>query len=169
MLKIRSGIGYDLHRIEAGDGLYIGGIKVSDTLRFIAHSDGDILIHALIDSLLGAVGEKDIGEHFPDTDDRYKNIRSTFLLEKTAALLKAKQFEIMNIDSVIIAERPKISPFKDQIRENIAAILGIPRDDFNVKAKTKEKTKEETGGDCDSVGRGEAAECYCIAMVRSTG
>jgi len=165
MLKIRSGIGYDLHRIEAGDGLYIGGIKVSDTLRFIAHSDGDILIHALIDSLLGAVGEKDIGEHFPDTDDRYKNIRSTLLLEKTASLLKDKQFEIMNIDSVIIAERPKISPFKDRIRENIAAILGIPKDDFNVKAKTKEKT----GGDHDSENRGEAAECYCIAMVRSIG
>lgn len=165
MQKIRSGIGYDLHRIEAGDGLYIGGIKVSDTLRFIAHSDGDILIHALIDSLLGAVGEKDIGEHFPDTDDRYKNIRSTLLLEKTAALLKDKQFEIMNIDSVIIAERPKISPFKDRIRENIAAILGIPKDDFNVKAKTKEKT----GAHHDSVGRGGAAECYCVAMVRSTG
>lgn len=163
MLKIRSGIGYDLHRVEVGDGLYIGGINVSDTLRFIAHSDGDVLIHALIDSLLGAVGEKDIGEHFPDTDDRYKNIRSTLLLEKTAALLRDKHFEILNIDSVIIAEKPRLSPFKDKIRDNIAAILGIPKDDFNVKAKTKEKT----GG--DPVGRGEAVECYCVAMVRSTG
>ncbi len=163
MLKIRSGIGYDLHRIEGGDGLYIGGVKVSDTLRFIAHSDGDVLVHALIDSLLGAVGEKDIGEHFPDTDDRYKNIKSTLLLEKTTALLKNKHFEIMNIDSVIIAERPRLSPFKDQIRDNIAAILGIPKEDFNVKAKTKEKTGT------DPVGRGEAAECYCVAMIRSTG
>lgn len=163
MLKIRSGIGYDLHRMEVGDGLYIGGIKVSDTLRFIAHSDGDVLIHALIDSLLGAVGEKDIGEHFPDTDHRYKNIRSTLLLEKTAALLKDKHFEIMNIDSVIIAERPKISPFKDRIRENIASILGIPKDDFNVKAKTKEKTGT------DPVDGGETAECYCVAMIRSNG
>lgn len=160
-LKIRSGIGYDIHRIEAGSGLFLGGIKVSDSLRFVAHSDGDLLIHALIDSLLGAVGEKDIGEHFPDTDDRYKNIKSTLLLEKTAALLKEKNVEIMNIDSVIIAETPKISPFKDKIRDNIASILGIPREDVNVKAKTKEKTGE--------VGRGEAMECYCVVMVRSRG
>jgi 2-C-methyl-D-erythritol 2,4-cyclodiphosphate synthase len=160
-LKIRSGIGYDIHRIEAGSGLFLGGIKVSDSLRFAAHSDGDLLIHALIDSLLGAVGEKDIGEHFPDTDDRYKNIKSTLLLAKTAALLKEKNIEIMNIDSVIIAEVPKISPFKDKIRDNIASILGIPREDVNVKAKTKEKMGE--------VGRGEAMECYCVVMVRSTG
>jgi 2-C-methyl-D-erythritol 2,4-cyclodiphosphate synthase len=160
MLKIRSGIGYDIHRIEAGNGLYIGGINVSDTLRFAAHSDGDLLIHALIDSLLGAIGEKDIGEHFPDTDEQYKNIRSTVLLEKTMALLKKKNFEIMNIDSVIIAEAPKISPFKDRIRDNIAAVLGLSREDFNLKAKTKE-------GSTDSVGRGEAMECYCVAMVRS--
>jgi 2-C-methyl-D-erythritol 2,4-cyclodiphosphate synthase len=160
MLKIRSGIGYDIHRIEAGNGLYIGGINVSDTLRFVAHSDGDLLIHALIDSLLGAIGEKDIGEHFPDTDEQYKNIRSTVLLEKTVDLLKKKNFEIMNIDSVIIAEAPKISPFKDRIRDNIASILGLSREDFNLKAKTKE-------GSSDSVGRGEAMECYCVAMVRS--
>jgi 2-C-methyl-D-erythritol 2,4-cyclodiphosphate synthase len=169
MLKIRSGIGYDLHRIEAGSGLYIGGIRVSDTLRFIAHSDGDLLIHALIDSLLGAIGEKDIGEHFPDTDEQYKNIKSTILLEKIAALLKEKNVEIMNIDSVIIAERPKISPFKDKIRDNIAAILGIPREDFNVKAKTKENGPNSTNSDSDSVGRGEAMECYCVAMVRCKG
>lgn len=163
MLKIRSGIGYDMHRIEEGTGLYIGGIRVSDNLRFVAHSDGDLLIHALIDSLLGAIGEKDIGEHFPDTDAQYKNIRSTILLEKIAALLKEKNFEIINIDSVIIAERPKISPFKDEIRDSIAAILGIPREDFNVKAKTKEGTPNST----DIVSRGEAMECYCVAMVRS--
>ena len=158
-LKIRSGIGYDIHRIEAGSGLCLGGIKVSNSLRFVSHSDGDLLIHALIDSLLGAVGEKDIGEHFPNTEDRYKNIKSTLLLEKTAALLKEKNVEIMNIDSVIIAETPKISPFKDKIRDNIASILGIPREDVNVKAKTKEKTGE--------VGRGEAMECYCVVMVRN--
>ncbi|MCP5106980.1 MAG: 2-C-methyl-D-erythritol 2,4-cyclodiphosphate synthase [bacterium] len=162
MLKIRSGIGYDLHRIEPGNGLYIGGVKVSDTLRFVAHSDGDLLIHALIDSLLGAIGEKDIGEHFPDTDDRYRNIKSTVLLEKTVTLLKEQEFEIMNIDSVIIAERPKLSPFKDKIRDNISGILGIPREDFNVKAKTKEKINT------DETGRVEAIECYCVAMVRRT-
>lgn len=163
MLKIRSGIGYDIHRIEGGSGLYIGGIQVSDTLRFVAHSDGDVLIHALIDSLLGAIGEKDIGEHFPDTDEQYKNIRSTILLEKIVALLNEKNFEIMNIDSIIIAERPKLSPYKDEIRDNIAAILGIPREDVNIKAKTKEGTSNST----DIVARGEAMECYCISMVRA--
>jgi 2-C-methyl-D-erythritol 2,4-cyclodiphosphate synthase len=113
----------------------------------------------LIDSLLGAIGEKDIGRHFPDTDPRYKNIRSTRLLEKTKVLLKEKNVEIMNIDSVIIAEEPKLSPFIDSIRSNVASLLGIPVEDFNVKAKTSERIGE--------VGRGEAMECYCIVMVRS--
>ncbi|MCP4156567.1 MAG: 2-C-methyl-D-erythritol 2,4-cyclodiphosphate synthase [bacterium] len=156
---MRSGIGYDLHRMEKGKGLILGGIKISDTLKFVAHSDGDLLIHALIDSLLGAIGAKDIGEYFPDTDARYKDIKSTVLLEKTLDIVKEKNYEIMNIDSVVIAETPKISPFKEQIRDNIASILEIPREDFNIKAKTKEKV--------DAVGRGEAMECYCISMVRS--
>ncbi|MCP4217928.1 MAG: 2-C-methyl-D-erythritol 2,4-cyclodiphosphate synthase [bacterium] len=160
MLKIRSGIGYDLHRMEKGNGLFLGGVKVSETHKFIAHSDGDLLIHALIDSLLGAIGEKDIGELFPDTDDAYKNIRSTVLLEKTVTILKEKKYEIINIDSVIIAETPKISPFKDQIKKTITSLLDIPEEDFNIKAKTKEKT--------GAVGRGEAMECYCISMVRYT-
>jgi 2-C-methyl-D-erythritol 2,4-cyclodiphosphate synthase len=160
MLKIRSGIGYDIHRIEPGDGLYLGGIKISETLRFTAHSDGDILLHALIDSLLGAVGEKDIGELFPDTDSRYKNIQSTHLLKETLAILNQKEFEIMNIDSVIIAETPKLSPFKDQIKTNVATLLNIPVEDFNIKAKTAEKI--------GAVGRGEAMECYCMAMVRKS-
>jgi 2-C-methyl-D-erythritol 2,4-cyclodiphosphate synthase len=160
MLKIRSGIGYDIHRLEKGDGLFLGGVQVSNEFRFEAHSDGDVLIHALIDSLLGAIGEKDIGELFPDTDQRYKNIKSALLLEKTLEILGQKHFEIINIDSVIIAETPKISPFKEKIRENIASILGIAPGDFNLKAKTGEKT--------GAVGRGEAMECYCIAMVRST-
>jgi 2-C-methyl-D-erythritol 2,4-cyclodiphosphate synthase len=160
MLKIRSGIGYDIHRIEKGDGLFLGGVQVSNELCFVAHSDGDLLIHALIDSLLGAIGEKDIGELFPDTDPRFKNIKSTVLLEKTLEILEQKHFEIMNIDAVIIAEFPKISPFKEKIRENIASILGIAGEDFNLKAKTKEKT--------GAVGRGEAMECYCVSMVRST-
>lgn len=158
MLKIRSGIGYDLHRIEAGDNLVIGGISVSNQLKAIAHSDGDLLIHALIDSLLGAAGENDIGQLFPDTDEQYKNIRSTILLAKTRAILHQKNYEIINIDAVIIAEQPKLSPFKEQIKANIAHILQIPVDDVNLKAKTKEKV--------DAVGRGEAIECFCVSMIR---
>jgi 2-C-methyl-D-erythritol 2,4-cyclodiphosphate synthase len=158
VLKIRSGIGYDFHRIEKGDGLILGGVKVSGSLRFVAHSDGDVLLHALIDSLLGAIGEKDIGELFPDSDARYKNIKSTVLLEKTMEILERKHFEIINIDSVLIAEIPKISPFKEKIRQNVSTILGIAMEDFNLKAKTREKT--------GIVGRGGAMECYCVAMVR---
>ncbi len=158
MLKIRSGIGYDLHRLEAGDGLYLGGVRISDSLRFVAHSDGDLLIHALIDSLMGAIGEKDIGELFPDSDPQYKNVKSTELLKKALNIFRENEYEIINIDSVVIAETPRLSPFKDSIRDNIAALLEIPREDFNLKAKTAEKT--------GAVGRGEAMECYCISMVR---
>lgn len=162
MLKIRSGIGYDIHRMEAekgsGNGLFLGGVKVSDSLRFIAHSDGDLLIHALIDSLLGAAGEKDIGELFPDTDPRYQGIKSTVLLKESLDILKSAHFEIVNIDAVIITEIPKLSPFKEQIKQNMAHLLGIPPEDFNIKAKTKEKT--------GAVGRGEAMECYCVSMIR---
>jgi len=159
MLKIRSGIGYDIHSLKRGKGLYIGGIKVSDEFSFIAHSDGDVLIHALIDSLLGAIGEEDIGEKFPDTNEKYKNISSVKLLKEVNTLLKKKNFEIINIDSVIIAQKPALSKFKSKIIDNISSILNISTDRFNVKAKTREGL-----GD---VGRGEAIECYCICMVRS--
>ncbi|MCK4835401.1 MAG: 2-C-methyl-D-erythritol 2,4-cyclodiphosphate synthase, partial [Candidatus Aminicenantes bacterium] len=119
---------------------------------------GDVLLHALIDSLLGAIGERDIGEMFPDTDPQYKNIKSEHLLVKTLEILKEKQYEILNIDCVVIAERPKIAPFRETIRKKVTEILDIPEEDFNIKAKTKEKL--------DSVGRGEAIECFCISMVR---
>ena len=158
MLKIRSGIGYDIHRLKDGNGLYIGGILVSKDLEFVAHSDGDVLIHALVDSLLGAIGESDIGELFPDTDPAYKGRKSSYFLEKVIDIYKEKKIEIMNIDSVVIAELPKISPFKSEIINNISSILGVEKDRFNVKAKTKEKV--------DSVGKGDAIECYCISMIR---
>lgn len=158
MLKIRSGLGYDIHRVKRGNGLYIGGIKVSDDLEFVSHSDGDLLIHALIDSLLGAIGENDIGELFPDTDIKYKRIKSDKLLAEVMKLYREKNVEIINIDCVIITEAPKISPFKIRIRENISKLLGIDYLDFNIKAKTKEKVGE--------VGRGEAIECFCTSMVR---
>lgn len=158
MLKIRSGIGYDIHRLKDGNGLYIGGILVSKDLEFIAHSDGDVLIHALTDSLLGAIGESDIGELFPDSDPAYKDKKSSYFLEKVIDIYKKKKIEIMNIDSVIIAELPKISHFKSEIINNISSILGVEKDRFNVKAKTKEKV--------DSVGKGDAIECYCISMIR---
>jgi len=158
MLKIRSGIGYDIHRIEPGTGLKLGGILVADDIQFVAHSDGDVLIHAIIDSLLGVIGEKDIGEQFPDTDDKFKNIDSQDLLRETLLLVKEKQMEIQNVDCVVIAERPSLKPFKSEIKKNLTSIMNLESDDFNFKAKTKEKVGE--------VGRGEAIECFCVSLVR---
>jgi 2-C-methyl-D-erythritol 2,4-cyclodiphosphate synthase len=158
MIKIRSGIGYDIHRLTKGDGLFLGGVKVSEQLQFMAHSDGDVLIHSLIDALLGAIGYPDIGEIFPDTDTRYQNIKSDILLKKTLNILQEEDYEIMNIDCVLIAQDPRLSDFKIKIKKNISSLLGIPEADFNLKAKTKEKL--------DAVGRGEGIECFCIAMVR---
>lgn len=158
MIKIRSGIGYDIHRLVPGTGLMIGGIRVADSLQAQAHSDGDVLIHSLIDALLGAMGQPDIGELFPDSDPAYKGIASSVLLGKVKELLVRNHFEILNLDCVLVIENPKIAPFKKEIIKNISGILGIPRSDFNVKAKTKEKL--------DAVGRGEALECFSMAMIR---
>ncbi len=159
MLKIRSGIGYDIHRIKSGNGLYIGGIKVSNDMEFISHSDGDVLIHALSDSLLGAIGEADIGELFPDSDPEFKGKESKYFLEAVMDIYRKRDIEIINIDSVIIAELPKLSPFKSEIRKKISSILGIETDRFNMKSKTKERVD-------DAVGNGEAIECYCVSMIR---
>ena len=158
MIKIRSGIGYDIHRLVPGDGLMLGGIKVSDSLRAEAHSDGDVLIHSLIDALLGAMGQPDIGEMFPDSDPAYRGIAGSILLKKTKELLATQGYEILNLDSIVVIEAPKIAPFKKDIITTVSGILGIPRADFNLKAKTKEKL--------DAVGRGEAIECFSIAMIR---
>jgi 2-C-methyl-D-erythritol 2,4-cyclodiphosphate synthase len=158
MIKIRSGIGYDIHRLVPGDGLLIGGVKVATHLKAEAHSDGDVLIHSLIDALLGAMGQPDIGEMFPDSDPAYKGIASSELLRRVTALLEEKKYEIMNLDSVVVIEAAKIAPYKGEIRKNIACILGISQADFNLKGKSKEKI--------DAVGRGEALECFSMAMIR---
>jgi 2-C-methyl-D-erythritol 2,4-cyclodiphosphate synthase len=161
VIRIRSGIGYDIHRLVPGDGLMLGGIKVSTTLKAEAHSDGDVLIHSLIDALLGAMGGPDIGELFPDTAPEYKGIASTELLRRVKAILDDGKVEIMNLDCVVVGEAPKISPYKVEIKRNIARILGIPQADCNLKGKSKEKL--------DAVGRGEAIECFSMAMIRLNG
>jgi 2-C-methyl-D-erythritol 2,4-cyclodiphosphate synthase len=159
MTKIRSGIGYDIHRLKAGNGLLVGGVEISASLMAEAHSDGDVLIHSLLDALLGAMGQPDIGELFPDSDPQFKGIASSQLLRQVKEILDSHNFEILNIDCILILETPKISPFKNQIKNNIAAILKIPPTDFNVKAKTKEKI--------GAIGRGEALECFTTVLIRS--
>lgn len=158
MIKIRSGVGYDIHRLAPGDGLMLGGVKISAALKAEAHSDGDVLVHSLIDALLGAMGGQDIGELFPDSDPAYKNMAGAALLKKVNEMLDKSGFEIINIDSVVVLEAPKITPFKAEIRKKMAGLLGIPQADFNIKGKSKEKM--------DAVGRGEAIECFSIAMIR---
>jgi 2-C-methyl-D-erythritol 2,4-cyclodiphosphate synthase len=161
VIRIRSGIGYDIHRLVPGDGLMVGGVKVSSTLKAEAHSDGDVLVHSLIDALLGAMGGADIGELFPDTDPAFKGIAGADLLRRVKAMLDNGNFEIMNLDCVVVSEAPKIAPFKAEIRKNISRILGIPQADCSLKGKSKEKL--------DAVGRGEAIECFSIAMIRYKG
>jgi len=159
MLKIRAGTGYDIHRLETGEGLFIGGIKVSDELRSVAHSDGDVLIHALVDSLLGASGQPDIGDIYPDTETGFKGIPSSRLLEDTMNRLDTLGFRVVNMDCTIVAQRPSLKNYKPLIRANLSRLLSIPEDSVGVKAKTREGL--------DSVGRGEAIECFCICMIRS--
>jgi 2-C-methyl-D-erythritol 2,4-cyclodiphosphate synthase len=159
MIKIRSGIGYDIHRLKAGNGLLVGGVKISESLMAEAHSDGDVLIHSLIDALLGAMGQPDIGELFPDSDPQFKGIASLQLLRQVKEILVNNHFEILNIDCILIIETPKISPFKSEIKKNIAATLQIPQTDFNMKAKTREKL--------GAIGRGEALECFSTVIIRS--
>jgi len=159
MTNIRTGIGYDIHRLKTGSGLFVGGVKVSGSLMAEAHSDGDVLVHSLIDALLGAMGQPDIGELFPDNDPQFKGIASLQLLRQVKEILDNTHFEILNIDCVLIIQSPKISLFKNEIKKNIAATLKIPQTDFNVKAKTKENI--------DAVGRGEACECFTTVLIRS--
>lgn len=135
---IRIGCGYDVHRFSKDRDLILGGVKIDFRMGLLGHSDADVLIHAVCDALLGAAGLGDIGKHFPDSDDRYKNIDSKIILRKTGDLLKEKGFSVINVDSTVIAQKPKISEFTPLMEENIASCLGIDCSFVNVKATTEE-------------------------------
>lgn len=134
----RVGQGFDVHRFEKGRELYIGGVKI-DHIGLAGHSDADVLIHAVIDALLGASALGDIGELFPDNDSQYKNIRSTVLLEIVIKKLNETGWLIENIDATVICETPKISLYREQIRQNLSNVIGIPIERIMVKGKTTEK------------------------------
>lgn len=138
-MNLRVGSGFDVHRFEEGRELFLGGILIEDHIGLSGHSDADVLIHAVIDALLGATAIGDIGELFPDTDNAFKNIRSTILLEKVVSELHSRGWQIVNVDSTVICETPKISKYKLQIREKLAEIMKIPLDCVMVKGKTTEK------------------------------
>ena len=157
-MRIKAGLGYDIHRLVEGRKLFLGGVEIDFPKGLKGHSDGDCLIHALIDALLGAAGEKDIGQIFPDTDPRYNDIQSTELLKKVVGMINEKDMEILSIDSIIIAEKPKLAPYIHQMKEILCPILGVGRDDLGIKAKTNEGLGE--------IGQGVAIASWAQVLVK---
>jgi 2-C-methyl-D-erythritol 2,4-cyclodiphosphate synthase len=155
----RSGIGYDLHRLEAGRKLIVGGIELQFDKGPVGHSDGDVLAHAMCDAILGAAGAGDIGTHFPDTDPKWKGANSMLFLEHARKLLDEKHFAIEWIDAVVITEKPKLGPHFPKMREALAKALGVSIDHIHLKAKTNEGV--------DAIGRGEAIAAHVIATITS--
>jgi 2-C-methyl-D-erythritol 2,4-cyclodiphosphate synthase len=156
-MSYRIGVGYDIHRLVEGRKLFIGGVEIPYIKGLLGHSDGDVLLHAICDALLGAAAQNDIGEHFPDTDPRYQNISSLELLKSVADLIRDKGFFISNIDTVVVAQEPILAPFKKRIKEKIAGALKIQEDCVNIKAKTNEGLGE--------LGRKEAIASYAVAVL----
>ncbi|MCL2291006.1 MAG: 2-C-methyl-D-erythritol 2,4-cyclodiphosphate synthase [Bacteroidetes bacterium] len=156
---MRVGIGYDIHKLIDSSELdfKLAGISIPFEKRCVAHSDGDVAIHALIDALLGATALGDIGTHFPDTDPKYKNADSTVLLQHCLPLLKNNGYSIENIDINIIAEQPKLSPYIDLMRNSLSKILNIDKTKISIKAKTNEQL--------DAIGRGEAIAVQAVVLV----
>lgn len=152
---MRVGMGYDVHRLEEGRELVLGGVKVPYEKGLLGHSDADVLLHAIMDALLGAAAQGDIGKHFPDTDSAYKGISSIKLLEHVAGILEDEGFLVENIDATVIAQRPKLREYIDRMRENIADTLGIEVNQVNVKATTEE------GLGFTGVGEGISAQAIC--------
>lgn len=136
---LRVGMGYDVHQLVEGRKLIMGGVEIIHEKGLLGHSDADVLIHAVMDAIIGAIGEGDIGKHFPDTDEKYKGISSMKLLEHVATLLETRKAVIHNIDATIIAQRPKMAPHIKQMKQNIALALGINASQVNIKATTEEK------------------------------
>ncbi|HEA47477.1 MAG TPA: 2-C-methyl-D-erythritol 2,4-cyclodiphosphate synthase [bacterium] len=152
---MRVGMGYDVHKLVEGRRLILGGVEVLFGRGLLGHSDGDVLLHAICDALLGAAGKGDIGRHFPDTDPEYKDISSLILLEKVKGLIK--EYKINNIDSIVIAQEPKLAPYLSKMKENIAKILKLDKSKINIKATTTEKL--------GYIGRGEGIAAYAIVSL----
>ena len=157
-MNFRIGEGWDIHALVAGRKLILGGIEVPYHLGLLGHSDADVLLHAITDALLGAAALGDIGTHFPDTDAQFKGADSSVLLAEAARRVRAKGFEIGNVDSTIIAQAPKLMPFMPAIRTRLAQTLGVAVDQVNVKAKTAEKM--------GPVGLGQAMEARAVVLLR---
>ena len=156
---MRIGQGYDVHRLVEGRKLIIGGVDIPYEKGLVGHSDADVLLHAVMDALLGAAALGDIGQHFPDSDERYKGISSIALLKEVGKILQENGYMIENIDSTVIAQRPKLLPYRPQMAENIAAALGIEKEQVSVKATTEEGL--------GFTGTGEGISAQAIALLSS--
>lgn len=155
--EYRTGIGYDLHRLVPGRKLILGGIEIPFEMGPDGHSDGDVILHALTDALLGAAAMGDIGEHFPASDGRWKDAESAQFLRHARALIEGAGYRTVNVDVVVVLERPKLLPHREAIRRNLCAVLGLPADAVSVKAKTSEGV--------GPVGMGEAVEAHATALL----
>lgn len=154
---MRIGQGYDLHKLVPDRDLILGGVKILHETGLLGHSDADVLVHAIIDALFGAIAEGDIGQHFPDSDPQYKNADSLKLLAETGSILKNKGYKIFNIDTTVVLQKPKLAPHINNMKKNIANTLNMPVTDISIKAKTNEGM--------DAVGRCEAIEAFAVVIV----
>ena len=156
-MRIKIGIGYDIHKLQEGKKLFLGGIEIPFSKGLAGHSDGDCLVHAIIDALLGAIGEGDIGQYFPDNDPRYQDIRSTKLLETIMDLVRKKSGSVHHVDCIIIAESPKIGPHIAKMKQVLCSLLRTQANDLGIKAKTNEGF--------GPIGQGEAIAAVAQALV----
>jgi 2-C-methyl-D-erythritol 2,4-cyclodiphosphate synthase len=158
---LRVGFGFDIHRLEPGRPLWLGGVEIANAPHGpVAHSDGDVLIHALCDALLGALSLGDIGLHFPDNDDAFRNIRSIELLERVVGMINERTWTVNNVDCMVILEQPRIAPFRDAMRTTLARALRVDEDRVSVKATTHEGL--------GPIGASEGVAAYAVATISST-
>ena len=159
-MKIKVGFGFDVHQLQVGRKLILGGVEIAHEKGALGHSDADVIIHALCDALLGAAGLKDIGFYFPDTDASFKNIDSKILLEKVIQLIEERNYSVGNVDISLVLEKPKIKPYIDEMKVQLAPILKIDLEDISIKATTNEKL--------GYVGREEGVAAYAVVLIQKT-
>lgn len=154
---MRVGIGYDIHRLVEERKLFLGGVEIPYVKGLIGYSDGDVVIHAIADAMLGALALGDIGQHFPNSDPSFKDISSVMILKKTLEMVRARHFAVNNIDVAVIAEEPKIFPFRDKIIQTLSEAVGVGKDRVNIKATTNEGV--------GSLGKGDAIAAYAVVLL----
>ena len=158
MYEFRVGHGYDVHRLTEGRKLILGGVDVPYSLGLLGHSDADVLVHAIMDALLGACGLGDIGRHFPDSSEEFRGISSLILLSRVKSIIESEGYTVVNVDATLVLQRPKVSPYIDEMKSNIATVLCVETDRINVKATTEEHL--------GFTGRGEGISAHAVAMIK---